>query len=89
MKTSLNELQLMEDCLLQQASGEQYMLFEAKLLLDPKLQDEVNWQYKTYHIIHEYGRQQIRHELEQVHQLLFTTSVHQSFRKRILGLFHK
>ena len=89
MKTSLDKLQLMEDCLLGRSSGEQQALFEAKLLLDSELREDTYWQRKTYGIIHECGRKQLRKELENVHRTLFTAPQHQSFRDKILGFFCK
>lgn len=89
MRTSLNNLQLTEDCLLGRASGEQRVLFEANLLLNPVLREDVRWQRKTYLIIREYGRQQLRTELEQVHQALFTAPQHRTFRERVFEFFRK
>lgn len=89
MKTSLDEMQRMEDCLLERASGEQRLLFAAKLLLNPVLREDAHWQQKTYRIIREYGRQQLQAELERAHQVLFTTPRHQAFRDRIFGFFRR
>jgi len=89
MKTSLDKLQLMDDCLLGQASCEQRLLFEAKLLLDPMLREDAHWQRKTYHIVRDYGRLQLRSELERIHETLFTTSQHRKFRDQILAFFRK
>ncbi|MGK6351464.1 hypothetical protein [Parapedobacter sp. DT-150] len=89
MKTSLNELQWMEDGLLGHVSGEQRILFEAQLLLDPAFQEAARWQRKTYGIIRDHGRQQLRHELEHVHRELFTTLQHRSFREKVLAFFRQ
>lgn len=89
MKTSLDELQLIESCLLGQASGGQQALFEAKLLLDSELGEDAYWQRKTYGIIRECGRKQLRNELEQIHQVLFSSPQHQSFRDKVLRFFRK
>ncbi|MFC7522508.1 hypothetical protein ACFQRK_01020 [Parapedobacter sp. GCM10030251] len=89
MKTSLDEMQLMEDCLLERASDEHRLLFEANLLVNPALREDAHWQRKTYGIISEYGRQQLRAELERVHHVLFTAPRHQAFRDRVLGFFRR
>jgi len=89
MKTSLDNQQLLEDCLLGQATGTQQALLQAKLLLDPELRDEVYWQRRTYAIIREYGRMQFRNELDLLHQALFAAPEHRSFRDRVLGFFRK
>ncbi len=87
MKTSLDELQRMEDCLLRQAPGAEQLLFAATLLLNPELREDVRWQRKTYGIIREYGRQRLREELEQVHHVLFAAPHHRSFREKVLAFF--
>lgn len=89
MKTSLNELRLIEQHLLTGLEDEESFLFEAKLILQPGLKEEVYWQHKTYQIIQEYGRQQLKAEIEKIHQTLFHTNAHQSFRRRIMRLFSK
>ncbi len=87
MKTSLGKLQQFEDCILGRTTGDQRMLFEAKLLLDPVLWEDAHWQQKTYRIVRDYGRQRLRSELEQVHQMLFTTPQHRKFRDKVLDFF--
>lgn len=89
MKTSLDNLQWMEGCLLEQANGSDQALFEAKLLLDPALREEAYWQRRTYAIVRQYGRRQFRSELDQLHQILFTAPQHRSFRDKVLGFFRK
>jgi len=89
MKTSLNELLLIEDFLLTSPGGEEKTLMQARLLLQPKLQESIYWQQKTYQLVETYGREQLRKEITKVHQKLFTTPEHLSFRQRIIGLFGK
>ncbi len=89
MKTSWNEWQWREDCLLGDASGEQQALFEAKLLVDPEFRDAVYWQRATYNVIREYQREQVRAELKQVHQRLFTEPAHRNFANAIKAFFTK
>jgi hypothetical protein len=89
MKTSLNELRLIEDYLLSGREDEESFLFEAKLILQPELKEHVYWQKKTYQIVEDYGRKQLKTEIEKVHQTLFDTNEHLSFRQRIMRLFSK
>ncbi len=89
MKTSLNELRLIEDYLLSDRDDGESCLFEAKLILQPELNEHVYWQQKTYQIVQDYGRNQLKTEIEKVHQTLFNTSEHQSFKQRIMRLFNK
>lgn len=89
MKTSWNELILIEDYILSERKGTDRILLEARIILQPGLKDSVFWQEKTYHLVQQYGRQQLRKEIEQVHEKLFTAPEHDSFRQRILQLFAK
>ncbi|NQX53281.1 hypothetical protein HQN86_06605 [Pedobacter panaciterrae] len=89
MKTSWNELRLIEDFLLSDTDTEDILLFEANLLLQPNLKESVFWQQKTYSLVHKYGRLQLRKEIDQVHEKLFTAPEHHSFRQKIMQLFGK
>ncbi|HMI05775.1 MAG TPA: hypothetical protein VK541_25025 [Pedobacter sp.] len=88
MKTSSNETRLIEAHLLGKTPAEERLLFEARLILQPDLKQNMYWQQKTYHLVQLYGRQQLKKEIEQVHQALFSPATpHQSFRQKILKLF--
>lgn len=89
MKTSLNELRWIERHLLSGFEDEESCLFEAKLILQPELKEQVYWQHKTYQVVQEYGRQQLKAEIEKIHQALFHTAEHQPFRRRVMRLFSK
>jgi hypothetical protein len=89
MKTSWNELRIIEDFLLSDTETEDIILFEANLLLQPHLKESVFWQQKTYSLIHKYAKQQLRTEIEQVHEKLFTAPEHRSFGQKIMQLFSK
>lgn len=89
MKTSWNELRLIEDFLLSDTDTEDILLFEANLLLQPNLKESVFWQQKTYSLVHKFGRLQLRKEIHQVHEKLFTAPEHHSFRQKIMQLFGK
>ncbi|WP_316833318.1 hypothetical protein [Pedobacter nutrimenti] len=89
MKTSWNELRLTEDYLLSRLPGQERVLFEARLILEPELKNDVYWQQKTCELVSTYGRQQLRKEVEQVHQQLFTAPEHTSFARRIRSFFNR
>ncbi|MNV68302.1 hypothetical protein D3C71_1611420 [compost metagenome] len=89
MKTSWNELRLIEDYLSSDDRPGDKILFEAKLILQPDLRDSVYWQEKTYVLVQEYGRRQLRSEITKIHELLFSAPEHQSFRQKISKLFRK
>lgn len=87
MKTSWNETRQIELHLSGTSDTGNALLFEAQLLLDPALNDKVLWQKKTHAIINNYGRAQLKKEIEVVHQKLFTASEHLSFSRKIRRLF--
>jgi hypothetical protein len=87
MKTSWNELRLTEDYLLSRLPGQERVLFEARLILEPELKNGLYWQQKTCELVRAYGRQQLRKEIEQVQQQLFTAPEYASFARRIRRFF--
>ena len=89
MRTSLIETEQIEAHLLQISNPGDALVFEAKLLLQPELQEKVQWQKETYNIVRRYGRDQLKKEIEAVHQQLFTQAQHQSFSQKIRQLFSK
>ena len=89
MRTSLLETEQIEAHLLQLSDTGTALVFEAKMLLDAELKDKVLWQQKAYHMVKLYGRDQLKREIESVHQQLFKDEQHQSFRQKIMRLFTK
>jgi hypothetical protein len=89
MRTSLLETEQIESHLMRRSEPGDALVFEARLLLDPELKDKMHWQQKTYSIIRQYGREELKREIENVHQKLFHEEQHQSFRQKIMRLFSK
>ncbi|CAH0257825.1 MULTISPECIES: hypothetical protein [unclassified Pedobacter] len=89
MKTSLNELRLIEHYLLSDDKDGESFLLEAKMILQPDLKQQVYWQDKTYQMVRNYGRKQLKNEIENIHQTLYNTDAHQSFRQKVMRLFSK
>ena len=89
MRTSLNDIQQIDDYLLQYAGKTDRALFEARLILKPALQESLLWQQKTYDIIRQHSRRRLKAEIESVHQHLFTEPEHISFRRKIQRIFSK
>ena len=87
MKTLLNKLQQIEGFILQTNNPGDKLLFEAHLLLDDNLHQDVNLQKNAYAIINQYGRRKLKADIETVHQQLFTQTKHQRFREKVLALF--
>lgn len=89
MRTSLIETQQIEAHLQQQMQPADALVFEAKRLIDPDLDDKIAWQRRTYQLVQQYGRKQLRQEIESIHQKLFTADEHKSFAQKVLSLFKK
>ena len=87
MRTSLIETEQIEAHLLKLSDPGNSLVFEARLLLDAELNEKVEWQERTYNIVRIYGRDQLKKEIESVHQKLFTQPEHTSFSQKIRRLF--
>ena len=87
MMTSWNETEQIEAHLTGRLDTGDSLVFEARMLLEPELGDKVLWQQKTYDIIQNYSRRQLKKEIEAVHQKLFTQPQHISFSQKIRRLF--
>ena len=87
MRTSLNNIAQTEAYLLKRSNPADSLLFEAKTLLDQNLQAHVAQQQQVYTLVQQYGRKQVKAEIEAVHQQLFNQPEHLSFRQKIARLF--
>ncbi|HEY9004140.1 MAG TPA: hypothetical protein VIM89_22465 [Mucilaginibacter sp.] len=87
MRTSLIETEQIEALLMQRSEPGDQLVFEAKLLLEPELHERMQWQQKAYRLVKLYGRDQLKQEIEAVHQKLFTQKKHLSFSQKIRRLF--
>jgi hypothetical protein len=89
MQTSSIEIREIEKYLCGSYSGDESLLFQAKLILDPDLATNVECQKKTYRLIEAYSREKMKQELREVEKTLFTNSAFVNFRKKILKIFNK
>jgi hypothetical protein len=89
MRTSLIDIQQIDDYLLKYTGEADRGLFEARLILQPALREHMAWQQKTYAIIRQYSRRQLKAEIESVHEQLFNEPEYISFRQKILALFSR
>jgi len=88
MPTSWNDTLQIEQYLDNSLKHGDALVFEARLLLNPELADNVQWQQKTYTLIKGYGRRQLKQEIDAVHRQLFTDPKHQRFSQKIRELFN-
>lgn len=89
MRTSLNEIKKTEDFLSGAMSPEDTLLFRARLLLDPDLQQNTSLLERCYSIIRWHGRKELRKQIESVHDRVFTDPHRTTFRQNIEALFLK
>ena len=89
MRTSLNNIKAIDDYIFGSMAHGDALLFEAKMLLNNDMRDDVQHQKRTHAIIRQYGRQNIKTEIKAVQQILATTPQYNSFMQRIVNLFKK
>ena len=89
MMTSWNETKQIEAHILGTATTGDALVFEATLMLNNDLADKVIWQQKAYDTIQQFGRRQLKKEIEIIHHNLFTQPEHISFAQKIRLLFSK
>ena len=87
MRTSLNKLQDIEFFVSRQTPPAEALVFEARMIVDQDLATEVSLQKEAYSLINQYGRRQLKTQLDAVHQQLFTLPKHVRFRQKIMALF--
>jgi hypothetical protein len=88
MKTS-NDLRQIEKYLFGKLSTASRLLFEAKLLIDPLLKQQLEWHRRLHTVIRLSGRRKIKAEAERVHRDLFGDPSNASFQQNIFQLFSK
>lgn len=89
MMTSWNETQQIETHLMGTAYPGDALLFDVRLLLDEELAGKVVAQQKAYEAIQQFGRRQLKKEIEAIHQTLFTQLQHIRFSRKIKRLFRR
>jgi hypothetical protein len=88
MRTSLNDIQQIEDFLMKRITGASSLLFEARILTQPELKVNVTLQQKVHHIVKMFHRKKLKQETEQLHRQLFTDPAKADFQKTIFQLFN-
>ena len=87
MRTSLNEIKLIDGYIFNSNPIEDALLFDAMLIIDPALPGRIVWQKKTHAVIRQYSRNKLKAEIESAHQKVFSEPSHKSFRQKILSFF--
>jgi len=86
MRTSLHEIRQIESFLF--GKMRHPLVFQAKMIVDPALSRKVQLQRKIYSLVKMYGRQQLKSELEGIHQRLLNDPVDAGFQRKISQIFN-
>ena len=89
MRTSLNNIKAIDDYILGNMAPGDALLFEANMLLNNDLVNDMGHQQNTYAVIRQYSRQKIKDEIVAVQKILATAPQHRGFMHRIANLFKK
>ena len=89
MRTSLIETEKIEAYLKGLSEQGDTLVFEARLLIEPDLHVKVQLQKEVYHLVSAYGRNQLKKEIETIHQKLFSQPAYRSFSQKIRQVFSK
>jgi len=87
MKTSASDTQHIDRYLLQQLPAGNKLVFDAKLMLCPELEDTVEWQRKVHQLVRLRGKMQLKSQIKAVEQMVFSQPEYSSFRQKILSIF--
>ncbi|QXV65022.1 hypothetical protein INP83_18365 [Mucilaginibacter sp. 21P] len=89
MRTSLNNTKLTDDYVNGMLPTGDALLMEARLILNPDLDEEVDLHKRTLNIVRQYGRESLRAQIEDIHQQLFTKPQHRSFKDLVFSFFER
>ncbi len=84
MRKSLRDIEYIERYLFNDLPEVEHHTFQQRLLTEPGLQDQIERQRTIYRLVHTYGRQQLRTELQALHRHMMARP---SFRRRIRRIF--
>jgi hypothetical protein len=83
----MNETEELEGYLLYTIQPGERLVTEARLLVYPGMKEKALWQQRTYALIKNYGRKELRAEIENIHKRMFSEKKFETFRKKILFIF--
>lgn len=85
MRKQLHEIQEIDQYLLQTMPAAGKLVFQAKMLTDTALQENVRYQQEAYRLIRHTGREAQREKLAAIHARLWETD--DAFRSEISSIF--
>jgi len=87
MRTSLNNIKAIEDYLSGQMVHSDELLFEASMLLNSELINDIQHQQNTYVMIRQYSQQKMKAEIISIQEKLAAAPQHRGFMQHIVNLF--
>lgn len=87
MRTSLNEIKIIEQYITHGFNSIEKRAFEKQMHQNEALRLNIFLQQKIYRILPFYRRRRVKERAEQIHQQLFHDPEHIKFRNSILQLF--
>ncbi|MCB0634464.1 MAG: hypothetical protein R2824_19010 [Saprospiraceae bacterium] len=88
MRPSLRDIELLEAYIHRQLPSDAVDTVRLRLLQEPLLADQLEQQKRTYQLIRQSGRRQLKRELEQLHAELFSERGNRLWQRRILRIFN-
>ena len=85
MRKQLHEIQEIDQYLLQTMPAADKLVFQARMLTDTALQENVRQQLETHRLIRHIGRETQREKLATIHARLWETD--EAFRSEISAIF--
>lgn len=89
MRTSLNEISLLDAYLHNELMGEEKLLLEARFIIEEQLKDHLFWQRQSYRFVRDYGRQNLREQLQIVEEEFLGDPRNETIIQRIKSYFKK
>lgn len=89
MRTSLHEALAIEQYIFNKQAPENRLVTEAKMIIDPELQSKVTAQQQVYQLVNQFGRTELKKELDSIYNKLMHQPQHRSFAQRIMRLFSR
>lgn len=71
------------------AEPSELLLIEARLLLNPSMRENLQWQKISHDLVKAYGRKQLKAEIAELERSLFNESRFASLKKTIQTIFKK
>jgi len=87
MKTSVSDTRQIDLYLLKQLRPGDKLVMDARFVLNPELNETMQWQQQVHQLVQMRGRKQLKAQIKMVEEKMFTAPEHVSFRERVWRLF--